>query len=75
MLAAAASTAHQQCSMRSLSCAADTPSRAGHSVGDAEFRSARSCSAQRNHRACCSKKPASANLKSAHASSARRAVR
>eukprot|EP00966_Prymnesium_polylepis_P074722 1733836-Prymnesium_polylepis.1 len=61
--------------MQSLSCAADTPLWAGHSVGNAEFRSVRSCSARRNHRACCSKKPASAILNPAHASSARRAAR
>eukprot|EP00966_Prymnesium_polylepis_P068029 1581099-Prymnesium_polylepis.1 len=62
--------------MQSLSCAADTPLWAGHSVGDEEFRSVRSCNARRNHRACCSsKKPASAILNPAHASSACRAAR
>eukprot|EP00966_Prymnesium_polylepis_P182699 4233061-Prymnesium_polylepis.1 len=61
--------------MQSLSCAADTPLWAAHSVGDAEFLSVRSCNARRNHHACCSKKPASATLNPAHASSARRAAR
>eukprot|EP00966_Prymnesium_polylepis_P184922 4285887-Prymnesium_polylepis.1 len=50
LLATAASTAHQQRSMRNLSISADSPSLAGTSDVDA----------QRNHRACCSMNAASA---------------
>eukprot|EP00966_Prymnesium_polylepis_P232471 5376631-Prymnesium_polylepis.1 len=61
MSATAASTAFQQRSMRNLSRSADSPSLAGTPDVDA----------QRNHRACCSMKAASAVRKLAHASCVR----